>query len=97
MSALENHEKRHSPMTMPKDGNFLSDYHIACFPGGSLAKNPPVMRETWVQSLDWEDPLEKGKATHFHFLFFLKMIILFKIYFNWRLITLQYCSGFAIH
>ena len=29
-----------------------------------LIKNPPVMRETWVQSLDWEDPLEKGKATH---------------------------------
>ena len=22
------------------------------------------MRETWVQSVDWEDPLEKGKATH---------------------------------
>ena len=22
------------------------------------------MRETWVQSLDWEDPLEKGMATH---------------------------------
>ena len=29
-----------------------------------LVKNPPTMRETWVQSLDWEDPLEKGKATH---------------------------------
>ena len=28
-----------------------------------LEKNPPAMRETWVQSLDWEDPLEKGKAT----------------------------------
>ena len=28
-----------------------------------LIKNPPAMRETWVQSLDWEDPLEKGKAT----------------------------------
>ena len=27
-------------------------------------KNPPAMRETWVQSLSWEDPLEKGKATH---------------------------------
>ena len=27
-------------------------------------KNPPAMRETWVQSLDWEDPLEKGMATH---------------------------------
>ena len=29
-----------------------------------LVKNPPTMQETWVQSLDWEDPLEKGKATH---------------------------------
>ena len=26
--------------------------------------NPPAMRETWVQSLRWEDPLEKGMATH---------------------------------
>ena len=26
-----------------------------------VVKNPPAM--TWVQSLDWEDPLEKGKAT----------------------------------
>ena len=29
-----------------------------------LLKNPPAMRETWVGSLGWEDPLEKGKATH---------------------------------
>ena len=29
-----------------------------------LVKNPPALRETWVQSLGWEDPLEKGKATH---------------------------------
>ena len=29
-----------------------------------LVKNLPAMRETWVQSLDWEDSLEKGKATH---------------------------------
>ena len=29
-----------------------------------LVKNPPGMRETWVQSLGWEDPLEKGKPTH---------------------------------
>ena len=38
------------------------------FFGASLAaqliKNPPAMRENWVQSLDWEDPLEKGKSTH---------------------------------
>ena len=29
-----------------------------------LIKNPPAMRETWVRSLGWEDPLEKGRATH---------------------------------
>ena len=28
-----------------------------------LVKNLPAMQETWVQSLDWEDPLEKGMAT----------------------------------
>ena len=27
-------------------------------------KNPPAMQEMWVQSLGWEDPLEKGMATH---------------------------------
>ena len=27
-------------------------------------KNPPAMQETWVQSLGWEDPLEKGMVTH---------------------------------
>ena len=29
-----------------------------------LVKNLPAMRETWVRSLGWEDPLEKGKAGH---------------------------------
>ena len=29
-----------------------------------LIKNLPAMRETWIWSLGWEDPLEKGKATH---------------------------------
>ena len=29
-----------------------------------LVKNLPVMQEAWVQSLGWEDPLEKEKATH---------------------------------
>ena len=29
-----------------------------------LVKNPPAMQETWVQSLGWKDPLEKGEATH---------------------------------
>ena len=29
-----------------------------------LIKNPPAMWETWVRSLGWEDPWEKGTATH---------------------------------
>ena len=38
------------------------------FPSASLVaqsvKNPPAVWETWIRSLCWEDPLEKGKATH---------------------------------
>ena len=34
-----------------------------------LIKNLPAMWETWVQCLSWEDPLEKGKATHSSILF----------------------------
>ena len=32
--------------------------------GAQLVKNPPAMWETWVRPLGWEDPLEKGMATH---------------------------------
>ena len=31
-------------------------------------KNPHAMRETWVQSLDWEDALKEGMATYFSIL-----------------------------
>ena len=37
------------------------------FPSGSVVKHLPAvqeMQETWVPSLGWEDPLEKGMATH---------------------------------
>ena len=34
----------------------------------ALVKNPPAMWKTWVQSLVWEDPLEKRMATHFSIL-----------------------------
>ena len=41
-------------------------------PGASLVaqmvKNLPEMRETWVQSLGWEDPLEEGMATYYSIL-----------------------------
>ena len=33
-------------------------------PVAQLVKNPPAIPETWVRSLGWEDPLEKGTATH---------------------------------
>ena len=33
-------------------------------PVAQLVKNLPAMQETWVRSLGWEDPLEKGTVTH---------------------------------
>ena len=41
---------------------------IMGFPGGSGVKNLLAVQETWVRSLDWEDPLEKGMATLFSIL-----------------------------
>ena len=38
------------------------------FASGAAVKNPLAMRETWVQSLGWEDSLEEGIATHFSIL-----------------------------
>ena len=37
-------------------------------PVAQLVENPPAIPEAWVQFLGWEDPLEKGKATHFSIL-----------------------------
>ena len=45
----------------------LSDFHFHGFWASLLAqvvKNLSAMKETWVRSLGWEDPLEKGKAIH---------------------------------
>ena len=39
------------------------------YPGGSVVKNPSLPKqEMWVQSLSWEDPLDKEMATHSLFL-----------------------------
>ena len=38
------------------------------FPDVSVLKNLPAVLETWVQTLGWEDPLEKEMATCFSFL-----------------------------
>ena len=43
------------------------DYPLQCSWAslvGQMVKNPPTMRETWVPSLGWEDPLKAGMATH---------------------------------
>ena len=59
---------------IPQNGNAATDLtthtyicgaliYILRFPVAQLVKDPPAMRETWVQSLGWEDPLEKGKAS----------------------------------
>ena len=42
---------------------YALQYSWACLVA-QLVKNLPTMQETLVQSLGWEDPLEKGKGTH---------------------------------
>ena len=47
---------------------YLSIYIVCLYMGASLVaqrvKSLPTMQKTWVQSLGWENPLEKGMATH---------------------------------
>ena len=43
-------------------GYLLQDSWVSLV--AQLVENPPAMWETSVPSLGWEDPLEKGKATH---------------------------------
>ena len=38
--------------------------YVNAFLVAQMVKNPPAMWETWVKFLGWEDPLEKGMATH---------------------------------
>ena len=44
-------------------GATSKDRSVASFVA-QLVKNPPGMRETWVRSVGWEDPLEEGMATN---------------------------------
>ena len=46
-----------------EDGIGYSVQYSWASPVAQLVKNLPAMQETWVQSLSWEDPLEKGQAT----------------------------------
>ena len=40
------------------------EYARGAFLVAQTRKNPPAMREIWIQYLVWEDPLEEGKANH---------------------------------
>ena len=51
--------------TIAKGEIQIEDYwNKGGFPGGSVVKNSPAKQETQVQSLGWEDHLEKEIATH---------------------------------
>ena len=43
---------------------YVNLYINRAFLVAQMAKNLPAMQETWVQSLDWEFPLEEGMVTH---------------------------------
>ena len=49
---------------LPPRTNVLPMCREGAFPGGSVVKNPPAMPKIGVQSLGWEDPLEKEMAAH---------------------------------
>ena len=64
-----------------------------------LVKNLPAMRETWVQSLGWEDPLEKGMAIHSSILAWrtpwtVQSMGLQRVRHNWFTFTLWFITGY---
>ena len=62
------HKVRHDLATKQQQNPKGRYIRVLFFKGASLVtdmvKNPPVMRETWVWSLGWEDSLEEGMVTH---------------------------------
>ena len=61
-------------------------------PVTQLVKNLPAMQDTWVQSLGWEDPLEKGKATHSNILAWTVPMGLQSVGHDWETFTLTFTS-----
>ena len=54
------------PLNLPLFGHYYNVLPILLRASllAQTVKNLPAVQETWVQSLDWEDPLEEGMATH---------------------------------
>ena len=65
---LEGGKSKIKALANPVSGEDLLPRLLAVTSPGSpvaqLVKNPPAVPKTWVQSLGWEDPLEKKTATH---------------------------------
>ena len=53
-----------APCAAAFPGNSLGWFYSRASLVAQLVKSAPAMWKTWVRSLGWEDPLEKGKATH---------------------------------
>ena len=65
----ENHEKQRKtnsliPQTSVLASKIKLTSYMRAFLVVQMVKNLPAMQETWVWSLGWEDPLEKGMTTH---------------------------------
>ena len=58
-----------------------------------LVKNPRAIQETWVWSPSWEDPLEKGKATHYSILAWRIVHGVAKNWHNWATFTFHFFAG----
>ena len=57
-------KKEKSKVKWPKNLEFPYQLSTGASLGAQMVKNLPEMQETWVQSVVWEDPLEKRMATH---------------------------------
>ena len=55
---------KNPPASSPGEGIGYTLHYCEASLVTQMIKNPPAMRETWVRSLGWEDPLEEGMATH---------------------------------
>ena len=64
--------KRRRKQTAKSTSKQVTEWQLNAYlqasPVSQLVKNPPATWETWIQSLGWGDPLEKGKATPASFL-----------------------------
>ena len=62
MTVSKEMKKNFSTLKYSRTAFVLKQVHASLV--AQMIKNPPAIRETWVRSLGWEDPLEKGTVTH---------------------------------